>query len=92
MRFLPLSGLAGSVLFVALAVSPGAAEAQAPAAAPRGTVVAPPPAANPPPAQPQAARGTGAAQIPAHGGRIVLEVNKGTLVRLTAAQTKGFLR
>jgi pilus assembly protein CpaC len=93
MRFLPLSGLAGSVIFVALAVSPGAAEAQAqaPAAAPRGTVVAPPPAANPPPAQPQAARGTGAAQIPANGGRIVLEVNKGTLVRLSGPAATVFV-
>src|SRR6266404_1087470 len=91
MRLLPLSSLAGSVIFVALAVSPGAAEAQAPAAAPRGTVVAPPPADNPPPAQPQAARGTGATQIPAKGGRIVLEVNKGTLVRLSGPAATVFV-
>ena len=49
MRLLPLSGLAGSVMFVALAVSLHAAEAQAPAAAPRGTVTAPPPPAEAPP-------------------------------------------
>jgi len=99
MRFLPLSGIAGSVIFVALAVSPGAAEAQAPSAAPqapaatpRGTVVAaPPPADNPPSAQPQPARGTGATQIPAKGGRIVLEVNKGTLVRLSGPAATVFV-
>src|SRR6266481_2389214 len=98
MRFLPLSGIAGSVIFVALAVSLGAAEAQAPsaapqapAAAPRGTIVAAPPADNPPPARPRAARGTGATQIPANGGRIVLEVNKGTLVRLSGPAATVFV-
>jgi len=91
MRLLPISGIAGSVIFVALAVSLGAAEAQAPAAAPRGTIVAAPPADNPPPAQPRAARGTGATQIPANGGRIVLEVNKGTLVRLSGPAATVFV-
>jgi pilus assembly protein CpaC len=92
MRLLPLSGIAGSVIFVALAVSLGAAEAQAPpAAAPRGTIVAAPPADNPPPARPQAARGIGATQIPANGGRIVLEVNKGTLVRLSGPAATVFV-
>jgi pilus assembly protein CpaC len=91
MRLLPLSGIAGSVIFVALAVSLGAAEAQAPVAAPRGTVVAPPPADNPAPAERRAARGTGAAQIPANGGRIVLEVNKGTLVRLSGPAATVFV-
>jgi len=47
MRLLPLSGLAGSIIFLALAVSPGAAEAQTPAAAPRGTVTAAPQPADP---------------------------------------------
>ena len=42
MRLLPLSGLAGSVMFLALAVSPQEADAQAPAAEPRGTIVATP--------------------------------------------------
>src|SRR6266446_4840447 len=91
MRLLPISGIAGSVIFVALAVSLGAAEAQAPAAAPRGTIVAAPPADNPPPARPPAARGTGATQIPANGGRIVLEVNKGTLVRLSGPAATVFV-
>jgi pilus assembly protein CpaC len=93
MRLLPISGIAGSVIFVALAVSLGAAEAQAPAAAPRGTIVAAPPADNPPPAQPPPARGAGggATQIPARGGRIVLEVNKGTLVRLSGPAATVFV-
>jgi pilus assembly protein CpaC len=91
MRLLPLSGLAGSVLFVALAVFMHAAEAQAPAATPRGTVTTPPPADNPPPAQARAPHGTGATQIPANGGRIVLEVNKGTLVRLAGPAATVFV-
>src|SRR5437879_5347746 len=91
MRLLPLSGLAGSVMFLALAVSPQEADAQAPAAEPRGTIVATPPADNPPPAQARAPRGTGATQIPANGQRIVLEVNKGTLVRLTGPAATVFV-
>src|SRR6266850_4208034 len=93
MRLLPLSGLAGSVMFVALAVSLHTAEAQAPPAAPRGTVTAPPPPAEapPPPVQARAPRGTGATQIPANGGRIVLEVNKGTLVRLAGPAATVFV-
>src|SRR5207237_84312 len=92
MRLLPLSGLAGSVMFLALAVSPQEAGAQAPAAPePRGTVVTTPPADNPPPAQARAPRGTGATQIPANGQRIVLEVNKGTLVRLAGAAATVFV-
>jgi pilus assembly protein CpaC len=92
MRLLPLSGLAGSIMFLALAVSPEAVEAQTPAPAPRGTVTpAAPPAEAAPPLQAQASRGTGATQIPANGRRIVLEVNKGTLVRLTAPAATVFV-
>jgi pilus assembly protein CpaC len=92
MRLQLLSRLAGSVMFLALAVSPGAAEAQTPAAAPRGTVTAAPPAADiPPPAQARAPRGAGANLIPANGQRIVLEVNKGTLVRLTGPAATVFV-
>ncbi len=92
MRLLPLSGLAGSIIFLALAVSPGAAEAQTPAAAPRGTVTAaPPPADTQPPTQVRAPRGSGANLIPANGQRIVLEVNKGTLVRLVGPAATVFV-
>ena len=69
MRFLPLFGLAGSILILAFAATPQAADPLAPAAAPRG----------------------GAAQIPANGGRITLEVNKGTLVRLAGPAATVFV-
>jgi pilus assembly protein CpaC len=93
MRLLSLSGVAGLTMFIALAASPAAVEAQqTPPPAPRGTVTpAPPPAEAPPPVQARPSRGTGATQIPANGGRIVLEVNKGTLVRLTAPAATVFV-
>jgi pilus assembly protein CpaC len=68
MRFLPLFGLAGSMMILAFAATPQAAEPSAPAAAPRG-----------------------GAQIPANGGRITLEVNKGTLVRLSGPAATVFV-
>src|SRR5271165_5797725 len=68
MRFLPLFGLAGSMI-LAFAPTLQAAEPSSPAAAPRG----------------------GAAQIPANGGRITLEVNKGTLVRLSGPAATVFV-
>src|SRR5271165_3488118 len=68
MRFLPLFGLAGSMI-LAFAPTLQAAEPSSPAAAPRG----------------------GAAQIPASGGRITLEVNKGTLVRLSGPAATVFV-
>jgi pilus assembly protein CpaC len=68
MRFLPLFGLAGSMMILAFAATPQAAEPSSPAAAPRG-----------------------GAQIPANGGRITLEVNKGTLVRLSGPAATVFV-
>src|SRR5438552_9438310 len=93
MRLLPLSGLAGSIMFLVLAVSSEAVEAQqTPATPPRGTVTPAPPLADAqPPAQARPPRGTGATQIPANGGRIVLEVNKGTLVRLSGPAATVFV-
>ena len=92
MRLLPLSGLAGSIMLLALAVPPEAADAQIPPATPRGTVTAAPPPADPsPPVGARAPLGTGATQIPANGGRIVLEVNKGTLVRLAGPAATVFV-
>src|SRR5947207_10837022 len=92
MRLLPLSGFAGSIMFLALAVSPQAVEAQAPAPPPRGTVTpAPPPADAQPPVQARAPRNTGATQIPANGPRLVLEINKGTLVRLAGPAATVFV-
>ena len=69
MRFLTLFGFAGSILILAFAATPQAADPLAPAAAPRG----------------------GGAQIPANGGRITLEVNKGTLVRLAGPAATVFV-
>src|SRR5438552_17923897 len=93
MRLLPLSGLAGSIMFLVLAVSSEAVEAQqTPATPPRGTVTPAPPLADAqPPAQARPPRGTGATQIPANGGRIVLEINKGTLIRLSGPAATVFV-
>jgi Flp pilus assembly secretin CpaC len=85
MRFLPLVGLAGSMTFLALAVTPEAAEPISPTADARGTVDAPPANAARP------LRGGGANQIPAHGAPIVLEINKGTLIRLSAPAATVFI-
>jgi pilus assembly protein CpaC len=65
MRLMPLFGLAGSMMILAFAVTPQAAE---PSSASRG-----------------------GAQIPANGGRITLEVNKGTLVRLSGPAATVFV-
>ena len=95
MRFLPLFGLAGSIMFLASAATPQTAAPTSPAAAPRGTVTAPPPtepaAPGPAPAgQARAPRGA-TTQIPATGQRITLEVNKGTLVRLAGPAATVFV-
>ena len=95
MRFLPLFGLAGSIMFLASAATPQTAAPTSPAAAPRGTVTAPPPtepAAPGPAAAGQARAPRGATtQIPATGQRITLEVNKGTLVRLAGPAATVFV-
>src|SRR6516165_9202647 len=69
MRFLPLFGLVGSTMLLALAATPQAADSSPPAAAPH----------------------SGGAQIPANGGRITLEVNKGTLIRLAGPAATVFV-
>jgi pilus assembly protein CpaC len=84
MRFLPLVCLVGSMAFFAFAVTPDAAEPVSPTAETRGTVGAPPAAARP-------LRGGGASQIGANGAPIVLEVNKGTLIRLNAPAATVFI-
>jgi len=82
MRF-PLLGLAVAAIFLGLAVSPVAAQAPPSSAAPPGTVT--------PPTPPTASRYAGAAQIPATGQRIILEVNKGTLERLAGPAATVFV-
>jgi pilus assembly protein CpaC len=85
MRSLQLVGLAGSITLLAFAVTLEAAEPVSPTADARATVGAPPANAVRP------LRGGGANQIPAHGAPIVLEVNKGTLIRLTAPAATVFI-
>jgi len=85
MRYLPLVGLAGSMIFVVFGGTPNAAEPVAPAADARGVVAAAPQNAARP------LRGGGASQIGANGAPIVLEVNKGTLIRLNAPAATVFI-
>src|SRR5271163_246858 len=85
MRSSLLAGLAGSLIFVAFGNQPAAAQATgAPPTDGRGAAaVAPQNVARP-------LRG-GANQIAANGAPIVLEVNKGTLIRLTAPAATVFI-
>ena len=84
MRFLPLA-LVGSLIFTALGAPPGEAQTTAPTADGRGvTAVAPQTAARP-------LRAGGASQVAANGAPIVLEVNKGTLIRLSAPAATVFI-
>src|SRR5712675_147112 len=80
MRFLPF--VAGSMMFVVFDGTLIAAEPVTPAADARGVVAAAPQNAARP------LRGAGASQIGANGAPIVLEVNKGTLIRLTARRRR----
>jgi pilus assembly protein CpaC len=85
MRSLPLVGLAGSIIFVAFATMPASAQTTVPPSDGRGIVAAPPQNAARP------LYGGSAAQIAANGVPIVLEVNKGTLIRLTAPAATVFI-
>jgi pilus assembly protein CpaC len=84
MRALPLAGLAGSLIFAAFAAPPAAAQTIAPTADGRGAVAVAPQSATRP------LRG-GASQVAANGAPIVLEVNKGTLIRLSAPAATVFI-
>ena len=85
MRSLPLVGLAGSIIFVVFAAMPAPAQTAAPTSDARGTVAAAPQSAARP------LRGGSATQVGANGAPIVLEVNKGTLIRLPAAAATVFI-
>src|SRR3984893_10921409 len=84
MRALPLAGLAGSLIAAAFAAPPAAAQTAAPTADGRGAVAVAPQNATRP------LRG-GASQVAANGAPIVLEVNKGTLIRLSAPAATVFI-
>jgi pilus assembly protein CpaC len=85
MRSLPFAGLAGSLIFAAFGGPPAAAQTTAPTADGRTAVVAAPQNATRP------LRGGGASQVAANGAPIVLEVNKGTLIRLSAPAATVFI-
>src|SRR5690242_4850361 len=85
MRSVPLAGLAVPLIFAAFGGLPAEAQTTTPTADGRGAVaVAPQNSA-------RSLRGGGAAQIAATGAPIVLEVNKGTLIRLTAPAATVFI-
>jgi pilus assembly protein CpaC len=84
MLALPTAALAGSLIFAAFGAPPAAAQTTLPTADGRGAVaVAPQDPTRP-------LRG-GASQVAANGASIVLEVNKGTLIRLTAPAATVFV-
>ena len=83
MRALPI-GLAGSLIFAAFGGPPAAAQTTAPTTDGRGAVAVAPQNATRP------LRG-GASQVAANGAPIVLEVNKGTLIRLSAPAATVFI-
>jgi pilus assembly protein CpaC len=85
MRSPPLVGLAGSIIFAAFAATPAAAQTASPQTDVRGAVAAAPQNA------PRPLRGGGASQVSANGAPIVLEVNKGTLIRLSAPAATVFI-
>jgi pilus assembly protein CpaC len=81
---LPLAGVAGSLILAAFGAPPAAAQTTAPTADGRGAVAVAPQNATRP------LRG-GASQVAANGAPIVLEVNKGTLIRLSAPAATVFI-
>jgi pilus assembly protein CpaC len=85
MRTLPLAALAASLTIVTLAGPPSIAQTAAPEADGRGAVAAAPQNTARP------LRSGGASQIGANGAPIVLEVNKGTLIRLSAPAATVFI-
>ena len=85
MRYSPLVAVAASMIVVVFGGAPNAAEPVTPAADARGVVAAAPQNAARP------LRGAGASQIGANGAPIVLEVNKGTLIRLPAPAATVFI-
>jgi len=85
MRIFALAGSAASVFLVIFGANSGALAQAPPAPDARGAVAAAPQNT------PRPLRGGGASQIGANGAAIVLEVNKGTLIRLSAAAATVFI-
>lgn len=85
MRILPFLSLASSIISGFLAAAPAPAQTAAPDTDARGAVTAAPQNAARP------LRSGGASQVGAKGAPIVLEVNKGTLIRLSAPAATVFI-
>jgi pilus assembly protein CpaC len=85
MRALPLAGFAGSLILACSGGLPAGAQNTPSNTDGRGAIIATPQDTT------RALRGGGAAQISANGAPIVLEVNKGTLIRLTAPAATVFI-
>ena len=85
MRILALAGSAVPIVLILLGPNTNAAGQVPPTPDGRGAVAAAPQNA------PRALRGGGASQIGANGAPIVLEVNKGTLIRLSAPAATVFI-
>jgi pilus assembly protein CpaC len=85
MPILALAASAVTILLVVLGSNTKAAGQTPPAPEGRGAIAAAPQNA------PRALRGGGASQIGANGAPIVLEVNKGTLIRLSAPAATVFI-
>jgi pilus assembly protein CpaC len=85
MRFLPILALAGTMAALILTAYCEAAEPSASASDAHGAIAAPPQNTA------RALRAGGASQIGANGAPIVLEVNKGTLIRLSAPAATVFI-
>ena len=85
MRSPLLAGLIVTIISAAFAATPAAAQTASPQTDARGAVAAAPQNA------PRPLRGGGASQIGANGAPIVLEVNKGTLIRLSAPAATVFI-
>jgi pilus assembly protein CpaC len=85
MRHVSLAGLAGLIIFAVFGGTPAAAQTAAPTPDGRSVTGATPQSAARP------LRSGGASQIGANGAPIVLEVGKGTLIRLTAPAATVFI-
>jgi pilus assembly protein CpaC len=85
MRVLRFTGFVGSICFLVFADMTATAQTVAPTPDARATAVAAPQGATRP------LRGGAASQVGANGAPIVLEVNKGTLIRLSAPAATVFI-
>jgi len=84
MRLIRFAGFTAWIFFLIFAPLPAATQTVAPTPDARATTIAPAQSA-------RSLRGGAASQIGANGAAIVLEVNKGTLIRLSAPAATVFI-